>query len=249
MSSEVFPAYATGFLVASFVLFLVVGDRRSSDPTDSGRGSFALGSITREWFYWLMTPLQRLVVRILPWPTAFNVGGALLGLLSGYLFATGSVIAGGWALLASGVADIFDGRIARARGMDSPRGAFLDSTLDRFAEVGALAGLTAMYIDTWLAPMATLGLGGSLLVSYTRARGESVGVVCKLGVMQRAERILLLGLGAIFDPLITRSLGWEANSVLTAALLATVAGTVGTALFRTVWIASRLPTTSASAEE
>jgi CDP-diacylglycerol--glycerol-3-phosphate 3-phosphatidyltransferase len=84
------------------------------------------------------------------------------------------------------------------------------------------------------------GLGGSLLVSYARARGESVGVVCKVGVMQRAERLLAIGLGGVLDPAVTAAAGWSEGSLLLALLALVAAGTVGTAAYRTVWIARRL---------
>jgi CDP-diacylglycerol--glycerol-3-phosphate 3-phosphatidyltransferase len=84
-------------------------------------------------------------------------------------------------------------------------------------------------------------LGGSLLVSYARARGESVGVVCKVGIMQRAERLLLLGFGAILDPAVSAWAGRSQGSLLTVVLGIVAAGTLGTATYRTWWIASRLP--------
>ena len=104
-------------------------------------------------------------------------------------------------MLLGGAADVLDGRIARARDMAGERGAFLDSTLDRFAEVGAFIGLIVMYRDSATAvTIVAVALGGSLLVSYARARGESLGIVCKVGIMQRAERLLLVGFGGILDP-------------------------------------------------
>jgi CDP-diacylglycerol--glycerol-3-phosphate 3-phosphatidyltransferase len=84
------------------------------------------------------------------------------------------------------------------------------------------------------------GLGGSLLVSYARARGESVGVVCKVGVMQRAERLLLLGFGGILDPMVAAATGWSEGALLLALLTLVAVGTIGTAVYRTVWIAARL---------
>ena len=95
--------------------------------------------------------------------------------------------------------------------------------------------------------LVVAALGGSLLVSYTRARGESLGVLCKLGVMQRAERLILLGFGGILDGAV--SAAWPdalwsdaAGGALLVPVLALIAvGTVGTAAFRTVWIARRLP--------
>ena len=84
-------------------------------------------------------------------------------------------------------------------------------------------------------------LVGSLLVSYARARGESVGVVCKLGIMQRAERLLILALGALLDPTVSAWVGSDPGALLVPALGIIAVGTVGTAIFRTWWIAARLP--------
>ena len=89
--------------------------------------------------------------------------------------------------------------------------------------------------------LAAVALSGSLLVSYTRARGESQGVVCKLGVMQRAERLLLLGFGALLDPTVSAVWGSGGVGTLMVPVLGIIAvGTVGTAIFRTVWIAREL---------
>jgi len=144
-------------------------------------------------------------------------------------------------VLLGGMADVLDGRIARAQGLADERGAFLDSTLDRFAEFGAFVGLGVLFADAgWGLVVVVTALGGSLLVSYARARGESVGVVCKLGIMQRAERILAVGLGGVLDPAVTSALGRPEGGLLLGALALVAAGTLGTAVFRTVWIARRL---------
>jgi CDP-diacylglycerol--glycerol-3-phosphate 3-phosphatidyltransferase len=124
----------------------------------------------------------------------------------------------------------------------SPKGAFLDSSLDRFAEVGVFVGLVAYYhTQPIMAMLVALALGGSLLVSYTRARGESQGVLCTGGVMQRAERLLLLGFGGLLDPAITAGLGTAPGTALGVVIGVIAVGTVGTAIYRTVWIANRLP--------
>src|SRR5690606_3203790 len=122
-----------------------------------------------------------------------------------------------------------------------PRGAFLDSTLDRFAEVGAFVGLAVLYRESTLGVvLVAAALGGSLLVSYARARGESLGVVCKVGIMQRAERLLLIGFGGILDPAVCDAAGWADGTLLLGLLGLVAGGTVGTAAYRTVWIARRL---------
>lgn len=232
------------FALATMPFYGLGRARRASDPHDSpNRGTFVLGPFVRSWFYWFLGPVERASLALGLSPLFFNLAGVAFGLTSLVLFATSHLSSAGWALLLGGVADILDGRLARARDLASPRGAFLDSTLDRYAEVAAFVGLAVWYRASAAGLLlVVLGLGGSLLVSYTRARGESLGVVCKVGVMQRAERLLLLGFGAIFDPAVSAALGRDAPGTLLFVVLAVVAaGTIGTSIFRTVWIARRLP--------
>ena len=113
------------------------------------------------------------------------------------------------------MADIFDGRIARARKLASPYGTFIDSTLDRFVEVFAFLGFVFYLRAMPFGPLiATAALAGSLLVSYTRARGESLGVTCKEGLMQRAERLVLTFLACMVDAPVTAAAGWTPGTLV-----------------------------------
>lgn len=228
--------------LGSMAVFALAGGGRRHDPHDvKDRGSFILGDFARRWFYWFVRPVEAAALAVGLHPTTFNLAGVAFGALAGVFFATGHLVLGGWGVLLGGVADVLDGRVARARGMADERGAFLDSTLDRFAEVGAFVGLGVLFADSdWGLAVVVTALGGSLLVSYARARGESVGVVCKKGVMQRAERLLAVGFGGIFDPAVSAALGRPEGSLLLPILAVVAAGTVGTAVYRTVWIARRL---------
>jgi len=233
-----------GILAVAFGSMPVYGARAAGrrDPLEvAQRGSFVLGSFVRNWFYWFIGPVERVSLALRMSPTAYNLLGVAFGVAAGVAFATGELGLGGWAVLLGGAADVLDGRIARAQDVEGPRGAFLDSTLDRFAEVGAFVGLAVYFQASTPALVAVAsGLGGSLLVSYARARGESVGVVCKVGVMQRAERLLLIGFGGILDPMVAGARGWPEGTLLLALLVLVAVGTIGTAAYRTVWIARRL---------
>lgn len=228
--------------LATIPLYALGAARRGRDPHEkAGRGSFVLGGFVRDWFLWFQSPAQWVALRLGLGPLFFNLAGVFFGVLAGVFFATGHPALAGWSILLGGWADVMDGRIARALGIADERGAFLDSTLDRFAEFGAFVGLAVLFQDSALAlVLVVAALGGSLLVSYARARGESVGVVCTLGIMQRAERLLLLAFGAILDPAISAWLGRPEGTLLVAALGLMAVGTVGTAVFRTWWIAARL---------
>lgn len=232
------------FCFGSMAVFRIRHDPAADDPLESSqRGTFVLGSWVRSWFYWFIGPAVRLAIALGLSPLFFNLAGVAFGSLAGLAFALNHPVLGGWGIFLGGIADIFDGRVARARGLASPQGAFLDSSLDRFAEVGVFAGLAVYFQGRPMAALAvSLALGGSLLVSYTRARGESQGVVCAKGVMQRAERLLLLGFAGILDPSFAAWTEWAPGSLLGIVLGIIALGTLGTAVFRTVWIAARLPT-------
>jgi CDP-diacylglycerol--glycerol-3-phosphate 3-phosphatidyltransferase len=236
-------AVVVGAALLSMPMFALGAHRGGPDRLESSaRGTFVLGAFVRDWFYWFIRPIERGVLAMGLGPLVFNVLGALLGVLAGVFFAGGALVAGGWSVFGGGVADVLDGRIARARGIADARGAFLDSTLDRYAEVGAFVGLAVWFRGDalWLVA-AVVALGGSLLVSYARARGESLGVVCKVGVLQRAERLLMLGFGGLLDPAVSAWLGRETPGALMGPVLALIAvGTVATSLYRVVWIARRL---------
>ncbi len=234
--------FILGIAVASMPVYALSAARRSGDPHEvANRGSFALGGFVRSWFFWFVRPIEVVSLALGLSPTAFNILGVAFGVGAGVSFGLGYVNLGGWGVLMGGVADVMDGRIARARGIADQRGAFLDSTLDRFAEVGAFVGLAVLFSDSTLALSLTVAaLGGSLLVSYARARGESLGVLCNLGVMQRAERLMLIGFGGILDPAVSAWAGWAPGTLLIGLVAIVAVGTVGTAVFRTVWIAKRL---------
>jgi phosphatidylinositol phosphate synthase len=229
-------------LLLSMAAYAAVGSRR--DPDAERKGSqflMGVGDFLVHWLMWLVGPLERASLRLGLTPDFYNFAGLALGALSGLFIAAGRLELGGWAIALGGVADIMDGRIARARGLVSSYGTFIDSTLDRFVEVFALLGFTYYLRAHALGPLlAAAAMAGSLLVSYTRARGESVGVLCKEGLMQRAERLVLLFLVCLLDAPLAARFGWTEGTASVWVLGLIAAGTFLTAAHRTVWIAGKL---------
>lgn len=138
-------------------------------------------------------------------PNTITVMAAALNLVAaGFVFA-GYMIAAGVIFVVGGCLDMVDGAVARAAGRVTPFGAFLDSTLDRVSEGVVLAAIAYRFavqgrpVDVALVVVALLG---SLLVSYTRARAEALGVECKAGIMSRPERVVLLAVGLFFEVLL-----------------------------------------------
>ena len=228
--------------VLSLALYAVKGAPR--DP-DAGRRRtrFLLGAgdFLAHWLLWILSPLDRLSSRAGLGPDLYNLGGVLFGLASGVAIAAGRLELGAWAIALGGVCDIMDGRVARARRLASSYGAFIDSTLDRFVEVFIFLGFVVyLRAYAWGPLLAAAAITGSLLVSYARARGESVGVLCKEGLMQRAERLALTFCACLLERPLGGALGWPPGRLVLWTMALIAAGTFVTAVQRTLWIAARL---------
>jgi len=228
--------------IASMVVYAAFGQKQDKDAKDKGtQFLMGLGNFLVHWFMWAIGPIERLSLALKLTPDFFNWLGLFLGAVAGTLFAFGRLGWGGVVMLLGGICDVMDGRIARHMKLASSYGAFIDSTLDRFVEVFAFLGLVYFLRDSpWGPLLAAAAITGSLLVSYTRARGESQGVLCKEGLMQRAERIALLVFAVFFDGPIALSLGWAQGTVVMFVLTIIALGTFVTAFHRTLWIGTRL---------
>jgi CDP-diacylglycerol--glycerol-3-phosphate 3-phosphatidyltransferase len=229
-------------LSTSLPIYLLRARGRPIDLDVSRRSTTLLfGARVRDWAVWVLGPVERGLLRSGVTPDALNFLGAAAGIAAGAAFAAGELGLAAWLLAVGGISDILDGRVARARGIASRYGAFLDSTLDRFAETGTFIGV-AWYLTgaPWLTAAALLAVSGSLLVSYTRARGEALGAPFSGGLMQRAERVVLLILGALLDAPVTGRTGWAPGTLLAGTVVLIAFGTLATAIYRAVVIARRL---------
>jgi CDP-diacylglycerol---glycerol-3-phosphate 3-phosphatidyltransferase len=232
-----------GLLLASMPLFALTASSKVRDANVASRPATSLlGLWVRDWMVWVLGPLERSLVRQRVSPLSLNIIGLVFGLLAGVALAAGLLALGAWLIALGGICDILDGRVARALGVTSTRGAFLDSTLDRFAEVFVYAGI-AWYLSSSpvLAVITLLAISGSLLVSYARARGEALGLSFAGGLAQRAERLVVLAFAALADPLVSELLTWPSGRVLAIAVITIAAASFGTALYRTVSIVRALP--------
>ncbi len=144
----------------------------------------------------VVTPLARAGID----PNLLTVAGLVLAFPTAAVIALGWQIAGGVMLLFSGGFDMFDGAVARLSNRRSDFGAFLDSTLDRWGEGVIFTGLIWYFVDIGARTevvLALLTLIGSIMISYTRARAEGLGVECKVGFFQRPERLIVLGVALL----------------------------------------------------
>jgi CDP-diacylglycerol--glycerol-3-phosphate 3-phosphatidyltransferase len=153
----------------------------------------------------VLEPLTRTLQRLHVTPNQITVFGALVNVGAACLVVRGDYTAAGIVFLLGSCLDMLDGALARLARMVTPFGAFFDSTLDRAVEGALLAAIAYRFSldgQNVTVGITVLALLGSLLVSYTRARAEALGLECKVGLASRAERVVLLSLGLVFPVLL-----------------------------------------------
>ncbi len=176
-------------------------------------------------FFATVQPLIELLIRRGIRPNTLTTVGALVVVASAVAYGVGWIRVGGLILLLSGVVDTLDGAVARATGATSAFGAFYDSTLDRIGDGATFLGIGAFFMtgeDVAFRVPAVLvcmvAIMSSLVVSYARARAEGLGLECKVGIVQRAERILGLGVPSLVIGAGPRALVLESIVVVLAVL-------------------------------
>lgn len=162
----------------------------------------------KERFVRAMAPFCKFLSGLGVSPNALSLVGLSLSMVAGLIYASGSFFYAGAVLILAGTCDVLDGQMARLTGKMTSFGAFLDSAIDRFSELFVFlglawyfSGLPAKNPESVFGSIAVLiiilALSGSFMVSYTRARAEGLGVDCKVGWMQRPERIALIIVGSL----------------------------------------------------
>ncbi|CAN5833417.1 CDP-alcohol phosphatidyltransferase family protein [soil metagenome] len=196
-----------------------------------------LSSQIRDRFIGLVQPVPRTLVRWGVHPNHVTTLGFLVTMTAGAVFLTGHVRIAGALVLLGGLFDILDGQVARSSGLASVFGSFYDSTLDRISEIAVFVGIFSLYGGghpdfeyPWMVYTVALALAGSLMVSYTRARAEALGLDCNVGMMQRPERVVLIGASSlVFGG------AWN-GAVLTLVLLVMAVMTNLTTIQRIIWV-------------
>jgi CDP-diacylglycerol--glycerol-3-phosphate 3-phosphatidyltransferase len=175
-------------------------------------------------------------------PNTITTIGTLCSIAAGVIYATGHIMTAGWVLGLTALFDVLDGTVARRTGRSTVFGAFYDSTLDRVADGAVLGGLAIFFArndvhqlipsfaGTPMVGVTLLGIIGTFLTSYTRARAESLGIDAKVGIMQRPERVTLLSAPQAFFGLVFN--GWVLIAIV---LLLSVTAWI-TAIQRIVYV-------------
>ncbi|MEO6330965.1 MAG: CDP-alcohol phosphatidyltransferase family protein [Gemmatimonadaceae bacterium] len=146
----------------------------------------------------LLDPVAEALARMGVSPNALTTIGAVFTVAAAVAFGFGHIMLGGWVLSLTAFFDVLDGRVARRANRATVFGAFYDSTLDRVGDGALMAGLTMFYATSPrfasvpLMIVCLVGMVGTFVISYTRARAEALGIDAKVGFLQRPERFVLL---------------------------------------------------------
>jgi CDP-diacylglycerol---glycerol-3-phosphate 3-phosphatidyltransferase len=176
---------------------------------------------------WLKSGYVRVIEPVADWlvrrdvqPNTITTIGTLCSITGGIIYGAGHIKTGGWFLGVTALFDVLDGMVARRTNRSSPFGAFYDSTLDRVADGFVLGGLAVFFarrqgpLDVEMVIVSILGLIGTFVTSYTRARAEALGFDAKVGLLQRPERVVLLSVPQAFFGLALNGLVLSAIVVL-----------------------------------
>lgn len=196
-----------GFVVFMALVFWVLSrNRPKTDEIEERHSSLILNKWVREFWFWLTHPIFWFFVKFKISPNAISIGGSFGALFSGIAFALGYIGWGGWIMVLGASLDLFDGRVARALNRETLAGSYIDSCMDRISEGLTLIGIAYLYKDNfgfWIVMVVFLA---SQLTSYTKCKGETMGIEYAGGMMQRPERIAYLGAGAIIMPMVAYAL-------------------------------------------
>jgi CDP-diacylglycerol---glycerol-3-phosphate 3-phosphatidyltransferase len=168
-----------------------------------------LPEFVKNGFVKLIMPVTEYFVRAGVNPNFFTTVGLIISIIASYFLAIGALHVGGALILLGGIFDIIDGKVARASNRVTKFGALYDSTLDRYSEVFVFFGMAYYFtqnelngfshiFEPYILSAICMAIGGSIMTSYVRARAEGLGLECKVGIMQRPERVVYLGAGALF---------------------------------------------------
>jgi CDP-diacylglycerol--glycerol-3-phosphate 3-phosphatidyltransferase len=175
------------------------------------KGFTVLPQSIQKWFINIVDPFIEFIVRLNVHPNHFTILGLFISIIGAIFYAKHDIRLGGLFILLGGLCDIIDGKIARRMGLSTKFGALFDSSLDRYAEVFMFLGTVIYFVQKdhpFTSIMVFLALGGSMMVSYVRARAEGLGYECKVGIMQRPERIVYIGFSSLIHPYILEVVIW-----------------------------------------
>jgi phosphatidylglycerophosphate synthase len=219
------------------IVLALRGVARTDVPSEAADPNGPLiGPRVRTWYRGLLAPFEERLARSGWSPDTITYAQLVVSVLAGWAFAIGAIFVAGWLTVFAGTLDILDGGLARRRGVAGPRGALVDSVVDRWAEFATFFGLGLFFRQGWMLGAVAFAAFGSQMVSYTRARAEGLGLDLATGRAQRPERYVVLGCGAWMSSLVAHLtcplVGRPSHVVLELAVLVLAALSTWTAVQR-----------------
>jgi CDP-diacylglycerol---glycerol-3-phosphate 3-phosphatidyltransferase len=158
--------------------------------------------LNKHWitgFETVIEPVAKFLVNLRIHPHVITFSGLLFSIIAFNFYRQGYFFYAGVLVVLAGACDVLDGKLARETNQISKFGALLDSTIDRYSEILLFLGLAVFFHNkySYIVYLIILAITGSFMVSYTRARAEGLGLECKVGLMQRPERMTYLAIGSL----------------------------------------------------
>src|SRR3989440_11709460 len=211
-------------LLAAYGIRVALAGRFVHERAEKEPGSPFLGRFLIEFGYWAFSPLAKACHALGVTPNQLTAASLVASIAAAFFFALGKPDVAGALVILCAVFDALDGMVARTRGTASDAGELIDAAVDRYAEIATFAGIAAYYRTyppgVWL---ALASLGGALLVSYARAKGEISGIDARMGAMNRGERATYIGIAGILAPTMARWLEPAAERPVFHLMLLTLA--------------------------
>ncbi len=208
------PWATIGPIIGVFAIWLIglgvyaircaVKGRYRSGRVDQMGGTRLLSSWLMEYGYWMIQGIASGFIRLRVSPDVLTLSSLFLALASAAALFLGRFGLGGWLMIAAALFDLFDGMVARATGVASEAGEFLDSIVDRYCELATFVALMGYYFphQPLVAALVGLAMIGSIMITFNRAKGEALGITgVPSGLMRRHERLLYLGVGTAVSPI------------------------------------------------
>ncbi|MEI6079574.1 MAG: CDP-alcohol phosphatidyltransferase family protein [bacterium] len=230
-----------GGFILGYIMFLLLGygKIRHKDLKGRSESRLILSSLENYWFT-ITSPCVKLFIKAGITPNIITMFGLSLSIIAGFFFWQGHWGLAGWIMIAGGVFDLFDGRVARATNKVTKAGAYLDSVTDRYSDGFILGGLALAFRDSWALIPTLLCFIGFFGVSYARAKAEASGIKCSVGFFQRPERIFSLGLCAIFSPIVSYYANIQYPILIYFIVTVLGIGTLITSVYRVYYSFKRL---------
>jgi phosphatidylglycerophosphate synthase len=220
--------------VVAFIVYVVLCAAGRPPTVRAVKHNELLGPFVASFLVWLIGPIERALIGRVS-PNAVTSASLALCGVTGITAALGHLPLAVWLYVFAGILDVLDGRLARHAGKQTAAGALFDSVSDRWGELLVFAGYAWFLHDSYWVLAVFAALGGSTMVSYTRARAEGLGLTSiKGGLMQRAERIVLVTGGTLLAAWYGTDDTATATTILGATMLLCGVASMGTAVNRLV---------------